>query len=196
MVKKSSPKPTTPETPSFSSWSYTLPFPPSVNSYWQHDKLGRTWIGKAGKKFRKIALKRITERPLSRRRLAIKIELLGYDEREYDLDNFVKGIQDALQHAKVYANDSQIDDLHVVRGIVCPPGYCNVTVTETGYAKSKITVGKPKLSVRTNQGSKSKTGVRRAKLSPKRTTNKSSASSPEGSYLERLKRRRTTAGEG
>jgi len=52
------------------------------------------------------------------------------DGRRRDLDNLQKALCDALQHAGVYADDSQIDRLDVQRGPVVPGGKVIVQVTE------------------------------------------------------------------
>ena len=53
------------------------------------------------------------------------------DHRRRDLDNSMKGLLDALEHAGVYADDSQIDELKIVRGDVMPGGACVLEITET-----------------------------------------------------------------
>lgn len=125
----------------FQSWRYVLPFPPSINKYWLHTRTGHTYISKEGTAFRKKVLQLVQERPNTRRRLAVKIELVAPNERERDVDNYCKGLFDALQHARVYQKDSQIDDLHIVRGNVISPGSCIVEVKEIGYARTKFSAG-------------------------------------------------------
>ena len=48
----------------------------------------------------------------------LKIFLIAYppDKRKRDIDNLLKAVIDALQHASVFPDDSQIDDLHIIRG--------------------------------------------------------------------------------
>lgn len=38
------------------------------------------------------------------------------DRRRRDLDNVLKALLDSLQHAGIYRDDAQIDDLHIIRG--------------------------------------------------------------------------------
>lgn len=38
------------------------------------------------------------------------------DKRKRDLDNVCKATLDALQHARLFDDDAQIDELHVERG--------------------------------------------------------------------------------
>ena len=50
-----------------------------------------------------------------------------------DLDNRLKALLDALSCAKVYEDDSQIDELSIKRGdVVKPDGVCFVQLTEIG----------------------------------------------------------------
>lgn len=48
-------------------------------------------------------------------RLAIDIEFRAPDRRKRDIDNAIKGLLDALTHAGVWTDDSQIDDLRIWR---------------------------------------------------------------------------------
>ena len=63
-------------------------------------------------------------------RLWLVVYVHPRDRREIDIDNRVKALQDALQHAGVYENDSQIDDLHVKRGLIVQGGRMVVTIGE------------------------------------------------------------------
>jgi crossover junction endodeoxyribonuclease RusA len=45
-----------------------------------------------------------------------------------DIDNRVKAALDALTHAGVYDDDSQIDELFVARGDIVKGGRCQVMV--------------------------------------------------------------------
>jgi Holliday junction resolvase RusA-like endonuclease len=37
---------------------------------------------------------------------------------------------DALEHAGVYENDSQLDELHIIRQELRPSGACKVVITQ------------------------------------------------------------------
>jgi len=63
-------------------------------------------------------------------RLFIGIELTAPDKRKRDIDNHVKSVLDALQHAGVFEDDAQVDLLRVARLHVESPGACDVTITE------------------------------------------------------------------
>jgi crossover junction endodeoxyribonuclease RusA len=92
----------------------TLPFPPSVNRYWRH--VGRrTLLSREGRQFRKrvcLVLKDRVMTPIIGA-LAVTVDLHPPDRRRRDADNFLKGTLDALEHAGVYENDSQITHLEV-----------------------------------------------------------------------------------
>jgi crossover junction endodeoxyribonuclease RusA len=107
-----------------------LPWPPSVNSYWRHSARG-TYIGKPGREFRKGALAAIAKEqpePFGDSRVSVVIELRAPDRRRRDIDNHTKGICDALTHAKIIDDDSQIDLLKVIRGPIEKDGAAYVTI--------------------------------------------------------------------
>lgn len=49
------------------------------------------------------------------KRLSMLIDAYPPDKRRRDLDNIFKSCLDSLQHAGVYPDDSQIDDLRITR---------------------------------------------------------------------------------
>lgn len=121
---------------------YRLPWPPSVNCYIRRGN-NRSYMTKKGKEFRDEVINEVAERDSSvwktprvalSGRLAIHIELTAPDKRKRDIDNHVKAVLDALEHAGAYVNDSQIDELRVKRLHVESPGACDVTITELGEA--------------------------------------------------------------
>jgi len=61
-------------------------------------------------------------------RLAVRIECSPPDRRRRDLDNVPKGLLDALTHGQVILDDSQIDDLHIVRRPQVKDGCVVVTI--------------------------------------------------------------------
>lgn len=93
-----------------------LPYPPSVNTYWRSNR-GRVHIADEGRDYRAavVALCRRCE-VSDTARLRVQIVTHAADNRRRDLDNVCKALLDALAHAGVYGDDSQIDELRVVRG--------------------------------------------------------------------------------
>jgi len=109
-----------------------LPYPPSVNTYWRHVVMGRSarvLISKKGREYREAVCRIVlanrvhgeTRMPGSRK-LAVKLTAFPPDARARDLDNLPKAVLDALTHAGVWADDSQIDALHILRGEKRPGG--------------------------------------------------------------------------
>lgn len=114
----------------------TLPYPPSVNHYWQHkavrSRQTRRWqvikfLSSRAKSFRTEVEARVYEQlgipPKLDGRLAVIVnqhygprdEKHEHNGPAQDIDNCLKSLFDALEHARVYRNDSQIDELLVVK---------------------------------------------------------------------------------
>ncbi len=109
----------------------TLPYPPSANRYWRH--VGhRTLISREGRAFRRnvCALLGGSGRPPISGRIALAMDAFPPDRRRRDLDNLQKPTLDALQHAGVYLDDSQIDLLLTQRKDVVPGGRLRIDVVE------------------------------------------------------------------
>lgn len=95
----------------------TLPWPPSINHYWRHTKNGH-YISAKGKAYRELVnFHSIKHRGKFKKedRLSVHIEAYPPDKRKRDLDNVLKSLLDALQHAGVYHDDEQIDTLSISR---------------------------------------------------------------------------------
>lgn len=123
---------------------FTLPWPPSVNTYWRHIVLGgkfkkaqaRVLLSEQGRRyqvdsFAELARQRVP-RGAVKGRLALVITAFPPDRRQRDLDNLLKGTLDALKHARVIADDGDIDELLVKRGPVRPQGIMELEVRELG----------------------------------------------------------------
>jgi crossover junction endodeoxyribonuclease RusA len=114
----------------------TLPYPPSVNHYWRHFR-GRTVISREGRTFRASVCALLARggshgprKPPSGGRIALAMDAFPPDRRRRDLDNLQKPVLDALQHAGVYEDDSQIDLLITRRREVVPEGRLLVDVVD------------------------------------------------------------------
>lgn len=96
--------------------TFELPWAPSVNSYLQPMRNGRgKYITAKGKEFRQAVCQTEGLPKNLEGRLAVTIWACAPDNRSRDLDNHLKSLLDAMEHAGVYANDSQIDSLTIHR---------------------------------------------------------------------------------
>lgn len=97
-----------------------LPYPPSVNHMWTpmvFRKNGKTIRGRRRSE-RALEFVAATLVLLGRRTsflgaVAVEIDVFFPDKRTRDLDNLAKGILDAITHAGVIGDDSQIVDLRL-----------------------------------------------------------------------------------
>lgn len=117
------------------SFYYRLPWPPSMNTYWRRGG-NVTYLTKRAKEFRSEVADCVREhfdykgRETLRGRLALHLELTMPDRRRRDIDNHIKAAIDALQHAGLFYDDEQVDEIRIKRLHVEPPGACDVTICE------------------------------------------------------------------
>ncbi|MFM5319333.1 RusA family crossover junction endodeoxyribonuclease [Aeromonas caviae] len=122
--------------PKADSWTVTLPWPPSTNRIWRNVAVSgkpRTLLSEEGRRFRTTAaqmcmLGGVNNRQLAGR-LAVSMVACPPDRRARDLDNVLKATLDALTHAGVWLDDSQIDLLSVERAQVVKGGELRVTIS-------------------------------------------------------------------
>jgi len=111
----------------------TLPWPPSTNRYWRNNR-GRTHISNKGRQYRKDAeaalLAQFGQVVELRGSLAVSILAVMPDRRKRDLDNLLKATLDAITHSGFWQDDSQVDELTIVRGPVVRGGSLRVTIKE------------------------------------------------------------------
>jgi crossover junction endodeoxyribonuclease RusA len=83
-----------------------------MNHYWRNYR-GRTVISQEGRTFRANVCALLAgggpRKPPAGGRIALAMDALPPDRRRRDLDNLQKPVLDALEHAGVYLDDSQID---------------------------------------------------------------------------------------
>ncbi|QVJ07732.1 putative holliday junction resolvase [Vibrio phage vB_ValP_VA-RY-3] len=109
-------------------------FPPSVNNYYVKTQRG-LFISQKGRKFRDQLIKDAHEQlggmdPIE---CKVRIDVVAWvpDNRKRDLDNLVKPIQDAISHAHIWGDDSQVDQLVVYRGEkAAPNGALYIRISE------------------------------------------------------------------
>jgi crossover junction endodeoxyribonuclease RusA len=129
-----------------------LPWPPTMNHYWVPQATRRTSGGRvapgparivladAGRKYRTAivasARKAIGDRggvcvfaPSQRLRVAAELCPPESLVAAWDIGNREKGLMDGLTHARVWHDDSQIDDLHLFRGLATKNGEARVLIT-------------------------------------------------------------------
>ena len=114
----------------------TLPYPPSVNTYWRAIGRGRVIISKKGREYRQeVVYETLKQRGTLRTqplegRLRVDIGAWMPDKRRRDLDNILKAALDSMVHAGLMLDDEQIDDLRIRREGVEKPGRLEVKITE------------------------------------------------------------------
>ncbi|MDH0063180.1 RusA family crossover junction endodeoxyribonuclease [Leclercia adecarboxylata] len=117
----------------------TLPFPPSVNAYWRSPNSGplkgRTLVSAKSREYQSDACAAIIEqlRKLpkpSSAPAAVEIVLFPPDARRRDIDNYNKALFDALTHAGIWEDDSQIKRMLVEWGPVTQKGKVEITISK------------------------------------------------------------------
>ena len=116
-----------------------LPFPPSVNTYWRAPNkgplTGRHLISAKGRAYQNAACAAIVEqlrrlpKPISTP-AAVEIILFPPDARRRDIDNYNKALFDALTHAGVWEDDSQVKRMLVEWGPVTKQGRVEITISK------------------------------------------------------------------
>lgn len=110
-----------------------LPYPPSVNHYWGvNPRNGQRFLKTKGKNYRMdvqaVIWKQFNGKLMLRGLLRVTIGANMPDRLCRDLDNVLKATLDGLEHAGVYHDDNQIDDLRIVRLRPEPPGRLKVVI--------------------------------------------------------------------
>ena len=110
-----------------------LPWPNSANTHWR--TAGRVhYISSAGIAFRAgVAMAHKLHRQIAPAgRLTVSVSLYPPNRRVVDIDNRIKPLLDAMQHAGIIENDSLIDKLIVERMSIVKGGKCRVYIGEYG----------------------------------------------------------------
>mgnify|MGYP000256078139 CR=1 FL=1 len=91
----------------------TLPYPPSINNYYGYVR-GRVYIKKPGKVYRRAVWAYVKKEgfPMLHGPLELMQQIYPPDRKRRDIDNINKCLLDALQHADIMADDSQIKTMH------------------------------------------------------------------------------------
>lgn len=115
--------------------SLILPYPPSVNTYWNFNGSRRFLTAKANK-FKADTWALFRENGHSgffNAQIGIKICLYPPDARTRDIDNICKPLLDALTQAGVFEDDGQVDVLMVFRKEKTKNGKCTVEIFDMAY---------------------------------------------------------------
>lgn len=112
---------------------FVLPYPPTLNTYWRHVG-AKVLISEKGRAYRKT-VRAAAELVMFNRTMftgPLKVQglFLPPDQRRRDLDNLPKAILDALCHAGVYKDDSQIRHLDIQFGTVAEGGSALIWVRD------------------------------------------------------------------
>lgn len=112
-----------------------LPWSPTVNSYYVKTKT-HMYLSPKGKNFREDVVEALFQQApdacLGEDKLFVEVVLFPPDRRRRDLDNHMKALLDALTHAGLWEDDSQIDQLHIYRGEIVDKGLIHIRVYEAG----------------------------------------------------------------
>jgi len=111
-----------------------LPWPVSINRYLRRSGVRMHTTNEAKAYRRDVGWLCKGAHRFGAARLALHIQAFPPDNRKRDLDNVQKVLCDALMHAGLFDDDSQIDDLHIERGPV-RKGAGAVLVTLSEYRR-------------------------------------------------------------
>ncbi|UQN06786.1 RusA family crossover junction endodeoxyribonuclease [Deinococcus sp. QL22] len=139
-------EPEQPETSPPGTLTFTLPYPPSLNSIWRSIVVkfkpknpkaipyrAKVLLSEEGRNYRRAVASCIQNYGQPRTppgaRLQLELIVSPPDLRKRDLSNIPKALEDALTHAGVWADDSLIDVLIVRRAPVHRGGQVVVKIT-------------------------------------------------------------------
>ena len=119
-----------------------LPYPPSINHYYKNGRNGIRYVGERGQQYRLEVLAIVRSLGviiLGDSPVSVTIWLHQKDRRKRDIDNCQKCLFDALTHAGVWIDDSQIYELSIKKGNNFGVwvdregnGYCEVLIEDMG----------------------------------------------------------------
>lgn len=87
-------------------------------------------ISKKGREYRAEVIRILGKQAPHTGRLGVSIFAYPPDDRRRDLDNIPKAILDALTHAQVMEDDSQIDTLQIFRRTTMAGGFVSVIIEQ------------------------------------------------------------------
>ena len=108
--------------------SFSMPYPPSTNRIWRRGR-GRTYKTAAAREYETAAAGK-TDVAFGDATVSVQIALTPPDRRRRDIDNPIKTILDAIVHAGILDDDSQVVSLRVDKKSAAPPGQVWVVIDE------------------------------------------------------------------
>lgn len=112
-----------------------LPWPPTVNDYYKVTQAGQRYLDKKVRVYREATAKAIHEQAPSlylEDPLFVEVYLFPPDRRKRDVDNYMKGLLDGMTEAKLWKDDSIVNQLHIFRGETVKGGIVRVEISEGG----------------------------------------------------------------
>lgn len=112
-----------------------LPWPPTVNSYYKITRHGQRYLDKKVRAFRDVVAESVHEQMPGvtlDESIFMEVYLFPPDRRKRDLDNYMKGLLDALTNAGLWDDDSLIDQLFIYRGEIVSGGSVRVELSDAG----------------------------------------------------------------
>lgn len=110
--------------------TFTIPLPPSTNHIWvasgKRRYLSKEYVAFKGLVAHIVHRERVPK--FGAQRMAVAVELCPPNKRMFDIDNRAKALLDALTECGVWADDSQVDQLHLKRGAIVKMGCAVVTL--------------------------------------------------------------------
>ena len=109
-----------------------IPWPPSANHF-MGQRNGKRFLSASTKLFREKVSDIVSELNLDTTTQALEVFIALYppDKRKRDIDNYIKQTFDALQHAGVFEDDSQVYHLDVIKHSPVKGGKCKVVILES-----------------------------------------------------------------
>lgn len=108
----------------------TLPYPPSVNTYWGFKGSHRYLTPKAKAFKEQVAwiFKATRHSGFGGHKLSVEVDLYPPDNRIRDIDNCIKSLLDSLCQAGIFTDDCQVEKLTIQRKPVVKKGACVVAI--------------------------------------------------------------------
>lgn len=108
----------------------TLPFPPTVNTYYRAINKGgfcRNILSAKGREYKAWVNSYLDNQIPTDQHLMVQIKLYAPDNRKRDIDNYIKALLDSMT-GFIYLDDSQIDIIVICREEVIKDGKVEVVI--------------------------------------------------------------------